>query len=154
MAHKLYAGAGAAYGTAKSGIGIAGVGTFRPDLIMKVWRTPCQLRNHYADAKGLQSLIPVVMAGIIAVYSLVIAVLIAGDLEPPPGQNYSLFKYVRCKNRYQSCHCRTYFYLSGFMHLAAGLSVGLTGLAAGYAIGVVGDVVCQYFSAGMCRSRS
>jgi len=34
------------------------------------------------------------MAGIIAVYSLVIAVLIAGDLEPPPGQNYSLFKCV------------------------------------------------------------
>jgi len=28
-------GAGAAYGTAKSGAGIAGVGTFRPDLIMK-----------------------------------------------------------------------------------------------------------------------
>lgn len=27
---------GAAYGTAKSGIGIAGVGTYRPDLIMKV----------------------------------------------------------------------------------------------------------------------
>lgn len=26
---------GAAYGTAKSGIGIANVGTFRPDLIMK-----------------------------------------------------------------------------------------------------------------------
>ena len=31
--------------------------------------------------------------------------------------------------------------ISGFMHLAAGLSVGLTGLAAGYAIGIVGDVV-------------
>lgn len=31
-------GLGAAYGTAKSGIGIAGVGTFRPDLIMKVRR--------------------------------------------------------------------------------------------------------------------
>lgn len=27
------------------------------------------------------------------------------------------------------------------MHLAAGLSVGLTGLGAGYAIGVVGDMV-------------
>lgn len=27
------------------------------------------------------------------------------------------------------------------MHLAAGLSVGLTGLAAGYAIGIVGDMV-------------
>ncbi|EDO00706.1 hypothetical protein SS1G_03179 [Sclerotinia sclerotiorum 1980 UF-70] len=94
-------GIGAAYGTAKSGIGIAGVGTFRPDLIMK-------------------SLIPVVMSGIIAVYSLVIAVLIAGDIGPPPGQSYSLF--------------------NGFMHLACGLSVGLTGLAAGYAIGIVGDM--------------
>jgi V-type H+-transporting ATPase proteolipid subunit len=40
-----------------------------------------------------QSLIPVVMSGIIAVYALVIAVLIASDIGPPPGQNYSLFKY-------------------------------------------------------------
>lgn len=32
----MIAAVGAAYGTAKSGIGIAGVGTFRPDLIMKV----------------------------------------------------------------------------------------------------------------------
>lgn len=61
------------------------------------------------------------MSGIIAVYGLVVAVLIAGDIGPPPGQQYSLF--------------------SGFMHLACGLSVGLTGLAAGYAIGIVGDVV-------------
>jgi V-type H+-transporting ATPase proteolipid subunit len=28
---------------------------------------------------------------------------------------------------------------NGFMHLACGLSVGLTALAAGYCIGVVGD---------------
>ena len=33
------------------------------------------------------------MSGIIAVYSLVIAVLIAGDIAPPPGQNYALFTY-------------------------------------------------------------
>ncbi|KAF9871567.1 V-type proton ATPase proteolipid subunit 2 [Colletotrichum karsti] len=96
---------GAAYGTAKSGIGIAGVGTFRPDLIMKA-RHLC--------------LIPVVMSGIIAVYSLVISVLIAQDLSPPgTGSEYSLF--------------------NGFMHLACGVSVGFTGLAAGYTIGVVGD---------------
>ncbi|KAJ4147739.1 hypothetical protein LMH87_002246 [Akanthomyces muscarius] len=31
----VFGSIGAAYGTAKSGIGIAGVGTFRPDLIMK-----------------------------------------------------------------------------------------------------------------------
>ena len=36
------------------------------------------------------------------------------------------------------------------MHLAAGLSVGFTGLAAGYAIGVVGDVVSSCFSAIAC----
>ena len=41
-----------------------------------------------------QSLIPVVMAGIIAVYSLVISVLIAGDLQPPTVKRNSLFKFV------------------------------------------------------------
>lgn len=37
------------------------------------------------------------MSGIIAVYSLVIAVLIAEDMRPPAkgeGSSYSLFKYV------------------------------------------------------------
>ncbi|KAI5294248.1 v-type proton ATPase 16 kDa proteolipid subunit 2, partial [Ascosphaera acerosa] len=68
----------------------------------------------------MKSLIPVVMSGIIAVYGLVIAVLIANDMGPPPEQNYSLY--------------------SGFMHLGSGLSVGLAGLAAGYTIGIVGDV--------------
>lgn len=37
------------------------------------------------------------------------------------------------------------------MHLAAGLSVGFTGLAAGYAIGIVGDVVSQHLSAIMYK---
>jgi V-type H+-transporting ATPase proteolipid subunit len=60
------------------------------------------------------------MSGIIAVYALVIAVLIAGQLAPPPEMNYSLF--------------------SGFLDLAAGLSVGMSGMAAGYAIGIVGDM--------------
>ncbi|KAG5950815.1 v-type proton ATPase 16 kDa proteolipid subunit 2 [Claviceps sorghi] len=72
----IFGSIGAAYGTAKSGIGIAGVGTFRPDLIMKC-------------------LIPVVMSGIIAVYSLVISVLIAQDLAPPSAsQSYALFSFV------------------------------------------------------------
>ena len=49
---------GAAYGTAKSGIGIASMAVMKPDLIMK-------------------SIIPVVMAGILAIYGLVVAALIA-----------------------------------------------------------------------------
>lgn len=48
---------GAAYGTAKSGTGIAAMSVMRPELIMK-------------------SIIPVVMAGIIAIYGLVVAVLV------------------------------------------------------------------------------
>ncbi|KAF9212076.1 v-type proton ATPase 16 kDa proteolipid subunit 2 [Podila verticillata] len=56
----VFSSMGAGYGTFKSGIGIAGMGTFRPELMMK-------------------ALIPVVMAGIISVYGLVISVLIAGS---------------------------------------------------------------------------
>ncbi|KZS92292.1 V-type ATPase [Sistotremastrum niveocremeum HHB9708] len=89
---------GAAFGTSKAGIGITGLGTFKPELIMK-------------------SLIPVVMSGIIAVYGLVVSVLIAGNLSPK--NEYPLF--------------------SGFVHLGAGLACGMTGLSAGYAIGIVGD---------------
>jgi V-type H+-transporting ATPase proteolipid subunit len=59
------------------------------------------------------------MAGILAVYSLVISVLIAGSIKPD--DPYPLF--------------------NAFLHLAAGLSVGLASLAAGYAIGTVGDQV-------------
>lgn len=59
---------GAAYGTAKSGTGIAAMSVMRPELIMK-------------------SIIPVIMAGIIAIYGLVVAVLIAqgmGDATSYP----------------------------------------------------------------------
>lgn len=59
----VFSTVGAAFGTSKAGIGIAGLGTFKPELIMK-------------------SLIPVVMSGIIAVYGLVVSVLIAGNLDP------------------------------------------------------------------------
>lgn len=97
----VFSALGAAYGTAKSGTGIAAMAVMRPELIMK-------------------SIIPVVMAGIIAIYGLVVAALIAGQLKAPLELG-----------GYQLYH--------GFLHLGAGLSVGLSGLAAGFAIGVVGD---------------
>ncbi|KAJ3043672.1 H(+)-transporting V0 sector ATPase subunit c [Rhizophlyctis rosea] len=87
---------GAAYGTAKSGVGISVMGVMRPELVMK-----CA--------------VPVVMAGIVGIYGLVVSVLVASNLQ----QKMSLF--------------------AGFIQLAAGLSVGLAGLSAGFAIGVVGD---------------
>lgn len=51
---------GAAYGTAKSGVGVAATAVLRPDLAIK-------------------SIIPVVMAGIIAIYGLVVGVLITSS---------------------------------------------------------------------------
>jgi len=87
---------GASYGTAKSGVGISAMSVLRPDLMMKC-------------------VVPVVMAGIIAIYGLVVAVLISADLE---------------------VHMTL---AQGFVQLGAGLSVGLAGLAAGFAIGIVGD---------------
>jgi V-type H+-transporting ATPase proteolipid subunit len=95
----VFSAMGAAYGTAKSGTGIAAMAVMRPEAIMK-------------------SIVPVVMAGIIAIYGVVVAVLIAGKLEDA-NSGYTLYM--------------------GFVHLGAGLSVGLSGLAAGYAIGIVGD---------------
>lgn len=97
----VFSALGAAYGTAKSGTGIAAMSVMRPELIMK-------------------SIIPVVMAGIIAIYGLVVSVIIGVGMKGPdetPG----------------------YTPYNGFLHLGAGLSVGLSGLAAGFAIGVVGD---------------
>ncbi|ORY32791.1 hypothetical protein BCR39DRAFT_521574 [Naematelia encephala] len=88
---------GAAYGTSKAGIGIAGLGTFRPDLIMK-------------------SLIPVVMSGIIAVYGLVVSVLIAGNVVPD--QPYSLFAGFIHLAAGLAC---------GFTGLAAGYAIGIVG---------------------------
>ena len=48
---------GSAYGTAKSGIGISSVGLAKPEVIMK-------------------SLVPVVMAGILGIYGLIMGVIL------------------------------------------------------------------------------
>jgi V-type H+-transporting ATPase 16kDa proteolipid subunit len=59
---------GASYGTAKAGVGISASAVMKPEFIMK-------------------STIPVIMAGIIAIYGLVVAVLISGKI----GEDYALF---------------------------------------------------------------
>ena len=81
------------------------------------------------------------MAGIIAVYGLVVSVLIAGNrtcLLP----SSSLRAGTKC--RLFSCVVSPradYPLFAGFVHLGAGLACGFTGLAAGYAIGFVGESV-------------
>jgi len=98
----VFANLGAAYGTAKSGVGICSMGVLKPDLIIK-------------------SVIPVVMAGILGIYGMIVAVILGQKVNPnnPDFTNYMAYK--------------------GYSYLAAGLCCGLSSLAAGLAIGIVGD---------------
>lgn len=98
----------------------------KPELIMKaiipvVMAGETQNSNIYflvvKNNAILTTLFTANISGIIAIYGLVVAILIAGKLEPSP--NYRLY--------------------DGFIHLGAGLAVGFAGLAAGFAIGIVGD---------------
>ena len=51
---------GAAYGTAKSGVGISSMGVMNPQLVMR-------------------NMIPVVMAGVLGIYGLIISVILTGN---------------------------------------------------------------------------
>merc|ERR1719502_45866 len=65
----------------------------------------------------MKSIIPVVMAGVLGIYGLITSVIINEKLNEPA--KYSAYQ--------------------GFAHLGAGLTVGMSSLAAGLAIGIVGD---------------
>lgn len=99
-----FSGMGAAYGTAKSGVGVASMGVMRPELVMK-------------------SIVPVVMAGVLGIYGLIIAVIISTGINPK---------------------AKSYYLFDGYAHLSSGLACGLAGLAAGMAIGIVGDAGVRY----------
>eukprot|EP00752_Nemacystus_decipiens_P010940 g9722.t1 len=98
----VFANSGAAYGTAKAGMGIGAMGVMHPQLVMR-------------------NIIPVVMAGVLGIYGLIVSVILLGSITAP--QNGTT----------------VYSAYTGFAHLAAGMSCGLSGLAAGMAIGIVGD---------------
>mmetsp|Transcript_25485 Transcript_25485/g.61673 ORF Transcript_25485/g.61673 Transcript_25485/m.61673 type:complete len:178 (-) Transcript_25485:89-622(-) len=66
----------------------------------------------------MRSLIPVVMAGVLGIYGLITAVIINGKLDKPD----TLSAYT------------------AYALLGAGLCVGMSSAAAGYAIGIVGDI--------------
>jgi V-type H+-transporting ATPase proteolipid subunit len=95
---------GGAYGTAMASKGIMAMGVRSPELLMK-------------------NIIPVVMAGVLGIYGLIVAVILNGKFTKPE-QNTGL---------------STYSQFTAFSHLAAGLCCGLTSLASGLAIGIAAD---------------
>eukprot|EP00324_Dicrateria_rotunda_P004167 CAMPEP_0206163464 /NCGR_PEP_ID=MMETSP1474-20131121/11427_1 /ASSEMBLY_ACC=CAM_ASM_001110 /TAXON_ID=97495 /ORGANISM="Imantonia sp., Strain RCC918" /LENGTH=167 /DNA_ID=CAMNT_0053565971 /DNA_START=32 /DNA_END=535 /DNA_ORIENTATION=- len=98
----IFSNIGAAYGTGKSGMGISALGVTKPELVMK-------------------SIVPVVMAGVLGIYGLIIAVIIANAVT---GVEAGMPSYSQ---------------FSAMAHFGGGLACGLSGLAAGMAIGIVGD---------------
>merc|ERR1719461_2831489 len=64
-----------------------------------------------------RNMIPVIMSGVLAIYGLIISVIISTDIGD--GQDYTWFK--------------------GYAHMAAGITCGLSCLASGLALGIVGD---------------
>eukprot|EP00330_Aristerostoma_sp_ATCC50986_P009439 CAMPEP_0114588796 /NCGR_PEP_ID=MMETSP0125-20121206/11414_1 /TAXON_ID=485358 ORGANISM="Aristerostoma sp., Strain ATCC 50986" /NCGR_SAMPLE_ID=MMETSP0125 /ASSEMBLY_ACC=CAM_ASM_000245 /LENGTH=171 /DNA_ID=CAMNT_0001785381 /DNA_START=48 /DNA_END=563 /DNA_ORIENTATION=- len=72
----------------------------------------------------MKSVIPVVMAGILGIYGFIVSVLL--------GQNITPDKFTNIEKTGDE------FY-KGYAYLAAGLCCGFSSLAAGLAIGIVGD---------------
>lgn len=93
----VFANLGSAYGTAKAGVGIASLGVIDHSKIFK-------------------SLIPIIMAGILGIYGVIVAVLLSSKAKDDA---------LTAKQGYQ--------------YLGAGLCCGLSSLASGLAIGVAGD---------------
>lgn len=92
-----FANIGAAYGTAVSGVGILETGIIKPENVIK-------------------SVIPVIMAGILGIYGLIVSVLLNQNID-----------------------AKTYHKYLGWKHLTSGLCCGLSSLGAGIAIGIAGN---------------
>lgn len=76
----------------------------------------------------IKNIVPIVMAGVLGIYGLIVAVILAQAIKPPGADGAA-----------------TYSEYNGWLHLAAGLCCGCSCLAAGGTIGVIGDVGVQCF---------
>merc|ERR1712048_216810 len=94
----VFANLGAAYGTAKSGVGICSMGVMNPSVVMK-------------------SIIPVVMAGVLGIYGLITGVILNGKLTADPGAYSSYVGYS---------HLAAGLTV-GMSSLAAGMAIGIVG---------------------------
>lgn len=127
----VFCNLGSAYGTAKAGVGIASVGVLKTELVFK-------------------SLIPIIMAGILGIYGLIVSVILQSRGKNINKQFLTFFIVVQtplslippsctAASPYYAAPQWSYSAYNGYRHLASGLCCGLSSLAAGLAIGVAGD---------------
>jgi V-type H+-transporting ATPase 16kDa proteolipid subunit len=70
----------------------------------------------------MKNVIPIVMAGVIGIYGLIVGVILAQAIDTPTSERANVYSIY-----------------TGMAHLSAGLCCGISGLAAGLCIGIVGD---------------
>jgi V-type H+-transporting ATPase proteolipid subunit len=104
IAHVRVVGLGAAYGTAQAGLGICRAGSKDP-------------------AVAIKGIIPVAMAGVRAIYGLVLSIIILSGI-----------------------HAIEYSDYSGLRHLSAGICCGVAQFVSGVTVGVVGESSTQAIS--------
>ena len=107
----VFGNLGAAYGTARSGVSICEVSSKRIDLMFK-------------------SIIPVVMAGILGIYGLIVAVLFNTEIK-------------KTTKEQMDAGNNQYSIAKGYKQLAGGVCCGLSSLASGLAIGVIGETAVK-----------
>jgi len=100
----ILANFGAAWGTWKSGLGLCKMGIKHPGGIIK-------------------NLVAIIMAGVLGIYGLIVAIIIAGRVTQPDN----------------ALGMNTYSQYNGWAHIGAGLTCGLSCLAAGATIGMIGE---------------
>lgn len=84
----------------------------------------------------IKNIVPIVMAGVLGIYGLIVSVIITQAISAPMegfGNTYSTY--------------------NGYTHLAAGLCCGLSCLAAGGTIGVIGECGVKGFGLKASRGR-
>jgi V-type H+-transporting ATPase proteolipid subunit len=84
----------------------------------------------------IKNIVPVVMAGVLGIYGLIVSVIITQAISSPGQDGYN-----------------TYSLYNGYTHLAAGLCCGLSCLAAGGTIGLIGDAGVRGFGLKAERGR-
>ena len=99
----VFCNLGASYGTAKAGTGVASLSVIKPANIFR-------------------AIIPIVMAGILGIYGIIVAVLLNGQITDKLDAK------------------------GGYKCFGAGIIVGVSSLAAGLSIGVAGDAGIRAFA--------
>ena len=83
-------------------------------------------RNKVQTEMVMKSIMPVILSGVCGIFGLIIAVIISSGMRTPSGPGTT-----------------TYSLYTGYAHLGAGLTVGLSNLASGLAIGMCGTCGVQ-----------